>query len=445
MTDLPAGWGEIPLGAISSKIGSGSTPRGGSNVYQTSGIPLIRSMNIHFHGFRNDGLVYLDNKQAQKLDNVIVQENDVLLNITGASIGRVTMAPSNIAGARVNQHVSIIRLLDSIDPAFVQRFLSSPRMQNFIRAENYGMTRQALTKVMIERIKLPLPPLAEQRRIVEALDRHFARTRQARDELARIPLLIEHYKQAILSACYDRSVREGIRKCSLGEVATEIRNGVSRRPEHHRQGIPILKISAIRSMTVRLEEKRFYIPQDGEDISRYLLTSGDLLFTRYNGNPDLVANCGMLTDIDGPLIYPDKLIRVRVNKKIIEPKFIEALVAAPQARAELQPYIKSAAGQHGLSGQDLKTLSIPLPTLDQQREIIGTLKRELDAISAAEREVAKVGALLEHLDQGLLTRAFRGELVPHDPNDEPAERLLERIRKRRGACSTPRRGRRPKR
>ena len=159
----------------------------------------------------------------------------------------------------------------------------------------------------------------------------------------------------------------------------------------------------------------------------------------------MVANCGMLTDIDGPLIYPDKLIRVRVNKKIIEPKFIEALVAAPQARAELQPYIKSAAGQHGLSGQDLKTLSIPLPTLDQQREIIGTLKRELDAISAAEREVAKVGALLEHLDQGLLTRAFRGELVPHDPNDEPAERLLERIRKRRGACSTPRRGRRPKR
>src|SRR5262249_42721454 len=149
-----------------SKIGSGATPTGGKTSYKTSGIPLIRSMNVHFSGFTPEGLAYIDKEQANKLENVTVRPGDVLLNITGASIVRVTIAPSNMDGARVNQHVAIIRLIKGIESKFVSGFLSSPAMQRTVAEENYGVTRQALTKSMIEEFDVPIPPLSEQRRIV---------------------------------------------------------------------------------------------------------------------------------------------------------------------------------------------------------------------------------------------------------------------------------------
>ncbi len=168
-------WTTNKLKTLTTKIGSGSTPSGGKNAYQTFGIPLIRSMNIHFEGFNAKGLAYLSETQAEKLKNVVVQENDVLLNITGASIGRVTTAPSEMTGARVNQHVCIIRLDKKVEPKFLVSFLSSPLIQNMIIDVQVGATREALTKGMIEQFDIPLPPLAEQQRIVAKIDELMAK------------------------------------------------------------------------------------------------------------------------------------------------------------------------------------------------------------------------------------------------------------------------------
>jgi type I restriction enzyme S subunit len=157
----------------------------------------------------------------------------------------------------------------------------------------------------------------------------------------------------------------------------------------------------------------------GEDISRYELQVGDLLFTRYNGNPDLVANCGMVRKLDEQLIYPDKLIRVRVNRQLADPDFVEALSASPQARAALAPSIKSAAGQHGISGADLKQLPIPLPPRKRQRQIISQIRRSFAAIDVLAAECSRASSLLDRLDQATLDKAFQGELLPLDNKDLP--------------------------
>src|SRR5262245_1015578 len=112
-------WPIVKLKTVTSKVGSGATPRGGEAVYKKLGVPLIRSMNVHFDGFRRNGLVFLDDKEASLLDNVAVQNNDVLFNITGASIGRVTTAPADMTGARVNQHVCILRPTGELMPRFL--------------------------------------------------------------------------------------------------------------------------------------------------------------------------------------------------------------------------------------------------------------------------------------------------------------------------------------
>ena len=167
-------WQEKPLKSLTTKIGSGATPAGGRESYFSEGIPLIRSMNVHFRGFEKTGLVFLSDEQAKQLSNVTIQSSDVLLNITGASIGRVTIAPPEMAGARVNQHVTIIRPTSELLPRFLSMFLASPSVQRMIDEVQVGATRQALTKGMIEQFEIPLPPLAEQKRIVAKVDELMA-------------------------------------------------------------------------------------------------------------------------------------------------------------------------------------------------------------------------------------------------------------------------------
>ena len=157
----------VSLKAITTKIGSGSTPRGGQKAYKTEGISLIRSMNVHDNGFRIKGLAFIDDEQAKKLDNVTIKENDVLLNITGASVARCCIVDKNYLPARVNQHVSILRLKDEMIPSFLHYYLISPSVKSeLLLSSSGGATREAITKSMLEEFQVPLISLKIQEKTV---------------------------------------------------------------------------------------------------------------------------------------------------------------------------------------------------------------------------------------------------------------------------------------
>ena len=146
------------LGELCQKIGSGATPRGGSKSYRRCGVPLIRSMNVLDGVFTRKGLVFLDNDQAAKLANVELSADDVLLNITGASVARCSMLPAEFVGGRVNQHVTIIRPHHSEHSWFIAGYLSSPQVKSdLLRIAESGATRQAITKAELERYSIPRP------------------------------------------------------------------------------------------------------------------------------------------------------------------------------------------------------------------------------------------------------------------------------------------------
>jgi len=160
------------LGPLCAKIGSGATPRGGSNVYLDQGeISLIRSQNVRNEHFTKSGLVFIEQKHADQLANVIVENNDVLLNITGDSVARCCQVDPFFLPARVNQHVAIIRPEpERLDSRFLRYFLVSPYMQSFMLSwAGSGGTRNALTKGMIESFKVPVPEISEQKAIAHVL------------------------------------------------------------------------------------------------------------------------------------------------------------------------------------------------------------------------------------------------------------------------------------
>jgi type I restriction enzyme S subunit len=159
-------WKTFPLQDVCIKIGSGATPTGGSSAYRSSGISLIRSQNILLGHFSKEGLAFIGEEQASKLNNVKVENGDILINITGDSVARVCKVPKNILPARVNQHVSILRANPSIvNNDYLNFFLRSPNIQEtLLSISQFGATRKALTKEILEKFQITLPPLPPKRK-----------------------------------------------------------------------------------------------------------------------------------------------------------------------------------------------------------------------------------------------------------------------------------------
>ena len=157
-------WKQKSLGEITTKIGSGATPKGGKGMYQEEGITLIRSMNVRNGLFEYKELAHISDEQAAKLDNVAIEENDVLLNITGASVARSCVVPSKILPARVNQHVCIIRCKECIFPEFLNKLLIDDNYQKLLWSiAGAGATREAITKQQVESLQIIMPPVELQK------------------------------------------------------------------------------------------------------------------------------------------------------------------------------------------------------------------------------------------------------------------------------------------
>ena len=155
---------------ICTKIGSGATPKGGKEAYCEEGISLIRSQNVLDFDFSADGLAFINDLQAEKLKNVIVEEGDVLLNITGDSVARACMVDKKYLPARVNQHVCIVRANpQKAVPSYLLYFLQLNK-EYLLQLAAGGATRNALTKEMINNLELELPSIEDQQKITAILD-----------------------------------------------------------------------------------------------------------------------------------------------------------------------------------------------------------------------------------------------------------------------------------
>ncbi len=171
---LPNGWQWVRLDDITKKIGSGSTPRGGKSIYLDEGVRFLRSQNIYNDGLRLDNVVFIPPHIHEKMSGTVVISGDILLNITGASIARSSLVPDDFEESNVSQHVSIIRPIDKRIREYLHTCVISPYIYNLIMSVQVGMSREGLSKNRLKYFLIPLPPLAEQKRIVAKVDQLMA-------------------------------------------------------------------------------------------------------------------------------------------------------------------------------------------------------------------------------------------------------------------------------
>jgi type I restriction enzyme, S subunit len=212
LPSIPAHWHWTRLGNLTSKIGSGSTPRGGAKVYTMTGIPFLRSQNIWNEGIRLDDVVFIDSRTHEAMRNTHVFPNDILLNITGASLGRCAIVPSGFSPANVSQHVTIIRPLHGQTTHFLRIFLLSPFGQGMIWGRQVGMAREGLSKKVLEQFEIPLPPLKEQKRIVVKVDELMALVDQLETQMQERDKVAEGFAKACVSSFTGTTIHERTEK-----------------------------------------------------------------------------------------------------------------------------------------------------------------------------------------------------------------------------------------
>ena len=196
---IPACWEVVRLGDDVTHVGSGVTPRGGQSAYTATGITFLRSQNVHFDGLRLEDVVYIPPEIDDAMHRSRVQPDDILLNITGASIGRCTIAPIDLGPANVNQHVCIIRTTEVFNPRFVWKWLITLRSQREIDDIQTGQSRQGLNYQQVRQLTIARPPRVEQDSIVEILGRVDVTLAEARRERDGLRFLKESTGDALLT------------------------------------------------------------------------------------------------------------------------------------------------------------------------------------------------------------------------------------------------------
>lgn len=287
---LPSDWDTATLDEVTSKIGSGATPRGGASVYVDSGPVLIRSQNVHDHDFKTAGLVCLSPEAAASLRGVTVEPGDVLINITGDSILRTALVPDSVLPARVNQHVAIVRSNGTVDPLFLQKWLCLPLMKDYMLGHSSGGTRKAITKGHLQSFPIPLPPIEEQRAIAATLGALDDKIESNRRAIAKLDELFH----AMWRREYDGVPVET--EAPLSEHVTT-QYGLTASASSDADGDKFLRVTDINKQNWIDWTGVPFAPTDDSSRAKYTLSKGDLLVARmadpgksaiYDGGPTAV-------------------------------------------------------------------------------------------------------------------------------------------------------------
>lgn len=212
----------------------------------------------------------------------------------------------------------------------------------------------------------------------------------------------------------------------LERLISDIRYGTARKCNYEITNTPVLRIPNVGGGRILHDDLKYAEFSDSE-IEKLEVKPDDLLIIRSNGSLNLVGRAALVTKKDAGFLFAGYLIRIRPVIDKIHPTYLLHSLSEPSVRREIEGLAKSTSGVNNINSGQLKSLSIPVRSLGEQQEIVRRVEAALNWIDKTVKEHDGASHLIERLDQSILAKAFRGDLVPQDPNDEPASVLLERI------------------
>ena len=349
-------WEKCKLGELAVKVGSGSTPKGGNAVYTTSGHCFVRSQNVGMgHLILND-IAYIDESTHQKQKSTELRTNDVLLNITGASIGRTALATEEINGGNVNQHVCIIRTNSNVEPSYICDYIQTSKIQKYIQSLQTGGSREGLNFEQIRSFPINIPTVEEQVKIAKLLSLINERIATQSKLIEKLESLIKGINQYVFT-------NNGV-NYKLGELC-EIRSGYSGNQLLSKSGLKVSRIETISGHKVNMERIGYVAPFDSSE--NYRLRIGDILFSNIN-SVEYIGNTAFI-DKDYDLYHGMNLLRLTPNDKVVMPFYLYLLLNTNRMLNRFKTICNKAVSQASINQTELGKTVVQIHDVNAQKQI----------------------------------------------------------------------------
>lgn len=375
----------------------------------------------------------------------IVNTGDVLVSMTRPNLNAVAKVPEKYDGQIASTGFDVLKPF-LIEPDWLFSVVKSKPFIDSISGTTIGALYPACKASDIRGYEMPLPPLAEQKRIVEKLDEVLAQVDTIKARLDGIPDLLKRFRQSVLASAVSGKLTEewrGKEKLLLdevtdlpqswqikaaNEVCIKVQSGSTPRNDPFNQDgtVPFLKVYNIVSQQIDFDYKPQFVTTDThqDKLKRSIAYPGDVLMNIV-GPP--LGKVAILTDQYPEWNLNQAITLFRANDEQLINKYLYFVLCEGALVRDVMPETKGSVGQVNISLTQCRDSKVPLPPLEEQKEIVRLVEQYFAFADTIETQVKKAQARVDNLTQSILAKAFRGELVAQDPNDEPADKLLERI------------------
>jgi type I restriction enzyme S subunit len=437
---LPKGWVKTTFADISVYIQRGKSPK----YIDYSSLPVINQKAIRWNGLIEGWLKYINPNQINDWGpERYIQTGDILWNSTGTgTIGRACYVTAEMAEVAkvVDSHVTIVRTSPYIAPIFCFRYIQSHHIQNIIESLYTGSTNQVeLSKEKINAIEIPLPPLNEQKRIVAKLDAIIPRIDSVKARLEKVPAIIKRFRQSVLTVAVtgkltekwreEHGIKDQWEEIELNSIIPK--GGIFDGPfgsnlktsDYTNKGVRVIRLENIGHLFFIHEKNTYVTKEKYQTLIRHTVGEGDIIFSSFIAEE--IRAC-ILPELSTKAIAKADCFCVRPDESKINKKFLLYSLVSFNSYQQLVMNIHGATRPR-INTTQLKKVLIPYPPLEEQKEIVRQVDRLFSLADKLEAHYQKAKIRIDKLSQSVLAKAFRGELVPQDPDDEPAEKLLKRI------------------
>lgn len=398
-------WEKCKLGELAVKVGSGSTPKGGNAVYTTSGHCFVRSQNVGMgHLILND-IAYIDESTHQKQKSTELRTNDVLLNITGASIGRTALATEEINGGNVNQHVCIIRTNGNVEPSYICDYIQTSKIQKYIQSLQTGGSREGLNFEQIRSFPINIPTVEEQVKIAKLLsliNERIATQSKLIADLKKLKSAIVEKVFCSPNQEYPMCRIEGFEQALSTYKMSDFSSRIATKNKDSKCSL-VLTIAAQYGLVN--QESFFNKSVASENLTGYyLLHKGEFAYNRsYSAGYDW-GTVKRLDNYDEGVLST-LYICFKTNETIVDSDYLAYYFESTKWHRGLSDIAGEGARNHGLlnvSMADYFNTKHRFPVIEEQK----TIAKILNAITEKERKATMLGECYQKQKQYLLCQMF---------------------------------------
>ncbi len=413
---IPVEWELKKVNDFTDFVGSGVTPKGGQSVYKKEGIPFIRSQNVYPDGLHLDEVVFIDNEQNNKMKRTEFKENDVLLNITGASIGRCTYVPQGFGKGNVNQHVCIIRADNTVNPVYLSMYINSSIVQKQIDALNTGSSREGLNFQQVRGLKVCLMGIKEQQKIADILSTVDLQIDYADKIIEKTKKLKKGLMQRLLTKGIGH---KKFKRSEVGEIPAEwkvnklgelvkIKGGYAfKSSDNAEYGVRWLKIANVSHDKI-IWENTSYLPEGYlSKYKEYQLNENDYVIALTRPITQGALKIAKLIEKDVPSLLNQRVGKLNiVNGMNVDIDFIYHIMSSKYFVNEIDKEI-AGTDPPNISPTQLENIKIVCPSFAEQKQIANILSLIDIQIEGYQNKKVKLEVLKEGLMQQLLTGRLR--------------------------------------